>query len=93
MQKNKKDIFLICQLNAINEWYDEEYKGPDKEDMKSYHAKAMEYLYFPDKFKTPGHPTKAERKEFTDGVKDAVRKTAGQHMARHDMMSNSILKL
>ena len=93
MQKSNKDVFLVCQINTINEWYDEEYKGPDKEAMRAYHAKALEYLYKPERFKTPGHPTKDERKEFMDGVMEAVRKTAGQHMESHDLMSMSVLKL
>jgi hypothetical protein len=87
MQKSNKDIFLVCQINAVNQWYDEEYKGPDKESMREYHIKAMEYVYDPKHFKTPGHPTKDERTEFRKGVEKIVRKTAGNQMSDHDLRS------
>jgi hypothetical protein len=92
-KKTNKDIFLVCQINAINEWYDEEYKGPDKEVMKKHHATTMEYLYEPVRFKTPGRPTKDETKLFMDVVKEAVKQTAGKHMKYHDMITNTTLML
>ncbi len=90
MHKNNKDIFIVCQINAINEWYDDEYKGPDKETMREYHIKAMEYVYDPERFKRPGHPSKEERKEFMDGVEKIVRKTAGNQMSTHDLRADMI---
>ncbi len=87
-KKTNKDVFLICQINFINEWYDEEYSGPDKETMREYHIKTMEYVYEPKLFITPGHPTKDEKEEFLDEVEKVVRKTAEKHFADHDMMKN-----
>ncbi len=91
MLKIKKDIFLVCQINAINQWYDEDYKGPDKETMREYHIKAMEHVYDPKRFERPGIPSKAETKEFMDGVEKIVRETAGNHMTAHDLSATLIL--
>jgi len=85
MHKRNKDIFLVCQINFIKQWYDEEYKGQDRETMKDYHIKTMEHLYDPKRFKTPGHPTKDEKTEFREGVEQVVRQTADKHFADHDM--------
>ena len=84
MVKSNKDIFLVCQINFIKEWYDEKYKGPDKETMKEYHIQTMEYVYDPTRFKVPGYPSKDEKKEFLEGVEKIVRKTAEKHFTDHD---------
>ncbi len=91
MPESNKDIFLVCQINAINEWYDEKYKGPDIETMREYHIKTMEHVYDPERFKRPGHPSKAEKKEFIDGVEKIVRETADKHFADHDLRTTLIL--
>jgi len=88
MQKNNKDIFLVCRINFIEDWYDEEYMGPDRETMRDYHVMVMERAYFPDRFETPGHPTKAEKEEFMDGVERIVRQTTAKHFADHDLWKN-----
>lgn len=90
MQKSNKDVFLVCRINFIKQWYDEEYRGPDREVMKDHHVRVMEHAYFPDRFETPGHPTKDETKEFMDGVKSLVRETAVYHFADHDFWKNLI---
>jgi hypothetical protein len=87
-KKTNKDVFLVCQINAVNEWYDEKYKGPDKETMREYHIKAMEHVYDPKRFERPGHPSKEETKEFMDGVESIVRKTAGNQMSAHDLQAH-----
>ncbi len=92
-KKTNKDIFLVCQINAVNQWYDEEYKGPDKESMREYHIKAMEYVYDPKRFDRPGYPSKEETKAFMDGVEKIVRKTAGNHMSAHDLRAHTTLIL
>lgn len=90
MQKSNKDIFLVCQINFIKDWYDENYMGPDKELMKDYHVKVMENAYFPDRFKSPGHPTKDEKEEFRDGVERIVRKTDEEYFPGHSLWKNLI---
>lgn len=90
MQKSNKDIFLVCQINFIKQWYDEEYMGHSREVMKDYHVKVMEQTYFPNRFGRPGHPTKDEKEEFMNGIERIVRETAGQHFADHDLWKNLI---
>jgi len=90
MQKSNKDVFLVCRINFIKQWYDEEYIGPDRESMKDYHVKVMESAYFPDRFKRPGHPTKDEKEEFMDGVERIVRKATVECFGGHDLWKNLI---
>ena len=74
MQKSNKDIFLVCLINQMNEFYEEKYTGPEqyREMMRAKHIRVMERAYFPERYAKPGHPTPEEKKAFLYGVQRIV---------------------
>ncbi len=74
MQQVRKDIFLVCLINKMNEFYEENYDGPEKyrELMRAKHVEVMERSYFPERYIKPGHPSREEKNAFLHGVQQIV---------------------
>ncbi len=74
MQKVRKDVFLVCLINKMNEFYEERYTGPEeyRELMRAKHIEVMERAYLPERYGKPGHPTREEKNAFLYGVQQIV---------------------
>ncbi len=86
MHKSNKDIFLVCLINKMNEFYEESYTGPEKyrELMRAKHVEVIERTYFPDRYNKPGHPSHEEKDAFLHGVQRIVEYELSEMVSKEE---------